>query len=120
MTLREFRSILLGQTIIIYTDHKNLESELAHLTSQMGLRWRLLIEEFGIVIKYIKGVHNHVADALSRLDYTPTKSDIDETVNMLFGLMAVDDTEMFPLSIQEIRDVQGTYPELKKRISQKS
>ena len=38
MTLKEFRSILLGQNIIIYTDHKNLESDLAHLTSQMGLR----------------------------------------------------------------------------------
>ena len=34
-------------------------------------RWRLLIEEFGPEIIYIKGVDNTVADAISRLDYNP-------------------------------------------------
>ena len=74
MTLREFRSILLGQNILTYTDHKNLESDLARLTSQLGLRWRLLVEEYGIKIKYIKGENDKVADALSRLEFTPYKS----------------------------------------------
>lgn len=58
MTLREFRSILLGQNMLIYADYKNLESELAHLASQMGLRWRLLIEEYGIQTKHAKGEKN--------------------------------------------------------------
>ena len=42
---------------------------------------RLLIEEFGITIKYIKGINNTVADALSRLEFTPKKSDTSETID---------------------------------------
>ena len=48
ITLQEFRSILLDYNIVICVDHKNLESDLAHLMLQMGLRWCLLIEEHGI------------------------------------------------------------------------
>ena len=118
MTLREFRSILLGQEIIIYTDHKNLESDLAHLTSQMGLRWRLLIEEFGITIKYIKGEKNTVADALSRLDYTPTKGDISDTVEYVFA-MTQSDADLFPLDMRHIAAEQDEDNELKKRMTNK-
>ena len=35
------------------------------------MRWRLLLEEYGPEIVYIKGMHNTVADAISRLDQTP-------------------------------------------------
>ena len=69
-TLKEFRNILLGQEIIIYTDHKNLTYK--EFNTERVMRWRLLIEEYGPEIKYIKGENNIVADALSRLD-------IDET-----------------------------------------
>ena len=62
-TLKEFRTILLGQRLIIYTDHKNLEYN--NLTSDRVLCWRLLIEEFGATLKYIKGKDNIVADILS-------------------------------------------------------
>ena len=34
----------------------------------------LLLEEYAPEIVYIKGIHNSVADAISRSDYTPTKS----------------------------------------------
>ena len=102
MTLQEFRSILLGQNILIQTDHKNLESELVYLTSEIGLRWRLLIEEFGITIKYIKGVNNTVADALSRLEFASKKSDTSETIDFLFSVITAEDTDLFLLSIAEI------------------
>ena len=32
------------------------------------MRWRLIIEEFGSELKYIKGENNVVADALSHLE----------------------------------------------------
>jgi hypothetical protein len=35
------------------------------------IRWRLLLEEYAPEIVYIKGIHNTVADATSRLEYNP-------------------------------------------------
>ena len=67
-TLREFRGILLGHEIKIYTDHKNLEQINSTASSQRAMRWRILIEEFGPEIVYIKGTENTIADSLSRLE----------------------------------------------------
>ena len=41
--------------------------------SKRGMRWKLLLEEYGPEIEYIKGPKNVVADALSRL---PKQGDI--------------------------------------------
>jgi hypothetical protein len=65
-TLKEFRNILLGQTIIVHTDHKNLTFK--ELNNERVMRWRLYIEEYSPDLRYIKGVKNVVANALSRLD----------------------------------------------------
>jgi hypothetical protein len=32
-------------------------------------QWRLLLEEYGPEIVYIKGIHKTVADAISQLEY---------------------------------------------------
>ena len=66
-TLKEFRNILLGQKITVFTDHKNLVHESELKSSQRVMRWRLLLEEYGPEIIYIKGHKNIVADALNRL-----------------------------------------------------
>ncbi len=42
------------------------------LTSDRVYRWRLLLEEYRLKIVYIKGIHNTVADAISRLEYDPS------------------------------------------------
>ena len=68
-TLREFRNILLGYKIVVHTDHKNLTYE--KCSSDRVMRWCLLIKEFGPEFKYIKGKHNLIADALSRLELNP-------------------------------------------------
>jgi cleavage and polyadenylation specificity factor subunit 1 len=65
-TLKEFKNILLGQKIIIHTDHKNLLYEKS--ASDRIIRWRLLVEEYAPTFEHVKGTHNVVADALSRLD----------------------------------------------------
>ena len=44
-TLKEFRNILLGQRLKVYTDHKNLTYK--EFNTERVMRWRLLIEEFG-------------------------------------------------------------------------
>ena len=73
--LKEFKGMLWGQRIKVYTDHKNLMQDALGFTSDRVYCWRLLLEEYGPEIVYIKGIHNTVADAISRLEYTPVKSD---------------------------------------------
>jgi hypothetical protein len=63
--------MLWGQQIKVYTDHKNLIRDALGLTSNRVYRWRLLLEEYAPEIVYIKGIHNTVADAISRLEYNP-------------------------------------------------
>ena len=74
-TLKEFKGMLWGQRIRVWTDHKNLITDALGLSSDRVYRWRLLLEEYGPEIVYIKGIHNTVADAISRLDYDPTVGD---------------------------------------------
>ena len=64
-TFREFRSMLLGARINVYTDHKNLTHRLSQFTTQRVMRWRLLLEEYGPKFYYLKGPRNVVANALS-------------------------------------------------------
>ena len=66
-TLNEFRNILLGYEIDVYTDHKNLTFGTDDNSSQRRKRWESLVQEFGINIIHIPGADNTVADALSRL-----------------------------------------------------
>jgi len=65
-TLKEFRNILLGQQIIVHTDHENLTYK--NFNTDRVMRWRLFIEEYSPDLRYVKGTKNIVADALSRLD----------------------------------------------------
>ena len=68
-TLKEFKTILWGQDITMYTDHQNLiRDDASGMSSDRVMSWQLLLEEYGPKIVYIKGIHNTVADAISRLD----------------------------------------------------
>ena len=52
-TLKEFKNILLGQKLIVRTDHKNLLYQ--KMSTDRIIQWRLLIEEFGPTFLHIKG-----------------------------------------------------------------
>ena len=45
VTLKEFRNILLGHHITVYTNHKNLIYK--HFNTERVMCWRLILEEFG-------------------------------------------------------------------------
>jgi hypothetical protein len=77
-TLKEFNGMLWGQRINVYTDHKNLTRDGLGLTSDRVARWRILLEEYAPEIIYNKGIHNAVADAISRLDYDPQLNTTNE------------------------------------------
>ena len=64
-TLKDFRILILVHRIILYTDHNNLTFE--KFTTERVLRWRLILEEYGPEIKYIKGPDNDVANTLIRV-----------------------------------------------------
>ena len=75
-TLKEFRNILLGQKITVYTDHMNLVNPTTNQASVQTTHWHWLIEEYGPTFEYTKGPKNVVADALSCLD-----ADFIKTIN---------------------------------------
>ena len=106
-TLKEFRNILLGQEIVIYTDHQNLTYK--KFNTDRVLRWRLIIEEFNAELKHIAGTSNVVADALSRLpklpDFSlPVKPTAAESAER-FDLEALPQ-DLFPLDMTLIQTEQ--------------
>ncbi len=48
------------------------------MTSDRVTRWQILLEDYAPEIIYIEGIHNTVADAISRLDYDPKHNTTNE------------------------------------------
>jgi hypothetical protein len=73
------------------------------------MRWRLYIEEYSPDLQYIKGTHNVVADALSRLDMEETP--FEDTKETFLGIMECfakkpDTDEFHPLNYQHLKIAQ--------------
>jgi hypothetical protein len=66
-TLKYYKHMLFGHTIIVKTDHKNLTHQSSSHASDRVLCQHLLLEEYGVELQYIEGEKNIVAYALSRL-----------------------------------------------------
>ena len=126
-TLKEYRNILLGQTIRVYTDHKNLT--FANFNTERVMRWRLLLEEYGPELIYKPGELNVAADALSRLDLlSPTKKVTITRTGRSFlsfrqanaSLLGFDKTDAaddaFPLSYKRISYLQTQDTELQQKV----
>ena len=112
-TLKEFRNILLGHQITVYTDHKNLTHKC--FNTERVMRWRIILKEFGHELKYIKGENNVVADALSRLE----KSDNQEILNIseLYGYNDKDLSDSaYPIRYHDIAKAQETDAKLKQKL----
>jgi hypothetical protein len=82
-TLREFKGMLWGRNIMVYTDHRNLTRDALGLTSDRVYQWRLVLEEYAPEMIYIQGIHNAVADAVSQLDNDPQLNTTNKYTPML-------------------------------------
>jgi len=115
-TLKEFRNILLGQCIKVYTDHKNLTY--TNFNTERVMRWQLIIEEYSPELIYLKGQTNIVADALSRLELATSEISNEEMHDMHyladnFGLEDDDLPEdIYPLQYKFIATHQNQQKDL--------
>ena len=112
-TLKKFRNILLGHQITVYTDHKNLTYKMFY--TECVMRWRLILEEFGPELKYIKGQNNVVADDLFRLEM----SDNQEILN-IFEIYGYDDKDLpgsaYPIRYHDITKAQKIDSKLQQKL----
>lgn len=99
-TLQEFRTTLLGHKITIFTDHKNLAFD--NFTTDRVRRWRLIVEEYGPKLEYIKGCKNVVADTLSRYPRKDEPAKIE--VHEIWANEEADDE--FPLGFEILAQAQ--------------
>ena len=118
-TLKEYRNILLGQKIVVHTDHKNLTYK--NFNTERVMRWRLVLEEYGPKLLYIKGEHNIIADALSRLEIddenTQSPQEQLEYLAELYGLDEKDlPDDFFPLQYKLITKHQQQDEDLMEQL----
>ena len=83
--------MLWGQSLHVYTDHKNLTRDGLCLTSNRVTQWRILLEKYAPEIIYIKGIHDTVADAIYQLDNDP-KVNLAIEYNYAMHGMSMKDT----------------------------
>jgi hypothetical protein len=85
-TLKEFKEMLWGKNMKVYTDHENLTRDALGLTSERVYHWWLFLEEYVPEIIYIKGIHNTVADAILRQEYDPKLKKTNEYTHAMLGV----------------------------------
>ena len=101
MVLREYRTMLLGAEIIVWTDHKNLT--FANFNTQRVLRWRNYVEEYSPTLQHIQGTKNVLADPLSRL-HRQDGDEVAEDIPSSEGkkpVASTSDTESFYTVLDE-------------------
>ena len=79
------------------------------------MSWRLILEEFGPELKYIKGENNVMADALSRLEKSPNQEILN--ISEFYGY---DDKDMsdsaYPIRYHNISKAQETDAKLQQKL----
>ena len=105
-TFKEFRTVLLGASIRVHMDHKNLTHRLTEFTTQRVLRWRLLLEEFNPTFLYKSGPSNVLADALSRVPTArmgreSSQDDLTSNDELMFCVLSYPILAEFPVD-QEV------------------
>ena len=81
------------------------------------MRWRLVLEEFGPELRYIKGEKNVVADSLSRLpiDKGLTVKEQEE----VYSLFETEEPKNFPLPYGRLQSAQQRDAYIQKKLKEK-
>ena len=93
-TLKLFITILLGPRLMIYTDNKTLTFRI--FNNDIVLRWRIILEEYGPYIEYIKGDKYIIAEELSRLPINRNQETTQESTNKKEVVSKIIENKGFP------------------------
>jgi RNase H-like domain found in reverse transcriptase len=130
-TLKEFRTLLYGQRVVVHTNHKNIIYR--NLVNNCIAWWQLLLEEYSPEIVHVKGNDNVIADTLSHMEanfkegwlpestdtprnvcaYTISNLLLNENISTIasnaattFATQKDMDTELFPMLLELIAKEQ--------------
>jgi hypothetical protein len=115
-TCKEYKNLLLGYPIIVFTDNKNITfNGLKAYASDRVLRWLLFLEEYGVTFEYLPGNINVtvVADASSCLDIDSLKiqEETEEVLTLLSGSenkrFQINNPNAYCLDLQRASKSQG-------------
>ncbi|XP_062086268.1 uncharacterized protein LOC133792383 [Humulus lupulus] len=91
----KFRPYLIGNKVVVYTDHSAIKYLMTKKDSKPRLiRWILLLQEFDVEIKDKKGTENLVADHLSRLEVGVNSLNKEVQINDAFP-----DEQLFEVNV---------------------
>lgn len=66
LSLKKFKYLILNRLTTIYTDNKNITYDTAITNSRLQ-RWKIILNDFNIEFKHIKGELNCIPDLMSRI-----------------------------------------------------
>ena len=85
------------------------------MNTERVMRWRLILEEFGPELKYIKRENNVVADALSRLEMNDNQDILN--ISELYGYDEKDlPDSAYPIRYHDISKAQETDAKLNQKL----